>query len=103
MKTLDICEKMTRLSEDYGSNVYGRRNWVVRIQKSRITDEYIIFFAGGMGEAKRNGSLGCMLKTLVELDVTWFYYTYKKDFIACLSALKAVGVHDYGEYKRYKV
>lgn len=103
MNKVDICEKMLRLNKNCGSNICGRRNWVIRIQKSRITGEYIIFYAGGLGEAKRDGSLGCMLKTLVELDVTWFYYTYKRDFLTCLSTLKAVGVKDCGEYKRYKV
>lgn len=69
------------------SQVCGRRNYVIRVHMK----DKEIKFAGGFGEARRKGLLCEYVSYIVEHEVVWLEYTYKKDFDGAIEVLRFFG------------
>ena len=70
------------------SKVHGRRNYIIRME---MADKRM--YAGGMGVMSRCGKMSAYILYMLEHDVTWAEFTYKKDFLAAVSAMEALGFH----------
>lgn len=68
------------------SKVYGRRNYVIRME---MADKKM--YAGGMGVMSRCGKMSAYILYMREHGTTWAEFTYKKDFLAAVSAMEALG------------
>ena len=76
---------------DLCSKVEGRRNWVIRFEKN-YTGKYHILYKGAFGIAYDRGLLTEYLTYLAEHKTKWIYFTYKKDYLKALEALKNLGI-----------
>lgn len=75
------------------SKVEGRRNWVIHTAMIGNTPQ--IIFAGGMGEADRRGIFIVSLAEMGEKQYRWYYFTYKKDYLAAKKALIDLGFEEW--------
>ena len=77
--------------DDLCSKVEGRRNWVIRFEKN-YAGKYHILYKGAFGIACNRGLLEEYLMYMAEHKTKWIYFTYKKDYLKALEALKALGI-----------
>lgn len=75
------------------SKVEGRRNWV--IHTAMIDNTPQIVFAGGMGEADRRRIFVVPLAEMGKKQYRWYYFTYKKDYLAAKKALIDFGFEEW--------
>jgi hypothetical protein len=70
------------------SKVEGRRNYVIC-----ITNDKAVMM--GVGRAKAEGRLTAFLWEIAKYNKSWLYFTYKKDALETLKALKEKGYYIY--------
>lgn len=68
------------------SKLYGRRNYVIRME---MKDNKAL--VGGFGVMQRRGLMGEYLTYMAKHGTTWAEFTYKKDFMAAINALEKNG------------
>ena len=90
METLVGLSVMT-IENELGSKVEGRRNWVIRTEKSPATGKLYILYSGGYGEASRKGLLQASLSEICKYSVRWYEFTYKADYLEALDKLTKAG------------
>ncbi len=73
-----------RLYREMKSNVCARRCYVIIIRDNKI------WFAGGWGQAKRDGLLSWYLTDMYRHNVKSWEYTYKKDFDIAVEKIKRI-------------
>ena len=87
IKAISYQQKVNNLC----SKVEGRRNWIIRTELNS-NGEMKIVYKGGYGEGRRRNVDSEYLWYMAKYNVSWVYFTYKKDYIKALEYLADLGI-----------